>query len=568
MELNDERLRIIDSDGHLLIMGGPGSGKTTIALIKANNDCPKLQQYQNILFLSFARATVTRVMEHCAGLINESRRDSIKISTYHAFEWEIIKTNSKLLTPFPISILLPHDASALFPNIDEKDRMAILNEHFNETGQMHFDLFAHKTVELLSNCDCLLKIICDAYPIIIFDEFQDTNQVEWELVKLLGKYSTLIALADPEQRIYDFRGASPARIQEYISMFEPAIFDFGTENNRSSDTDIVEFGNDLMLGTNKTKSYQDVEIRKYAFSTVPHIRLKTMILDEYMKIKKIHPELTLAILTPSNNLMLEVSDCLYSEQVFTSGKRLPSIDHDVFVDTAGPSLAAEIIAFILDYGSQKCISIVEFVTMLRKFILGHKQKTAKKDSELADALSRYIETGRMIGKNRKNLLFECENIVKAANEYLYSGEIYDDWKYIVNLFSNSKNEYILKISQQARYIKLLRKGSVFYSSLDEIWKNNANYSGASRVIEDALTQEHFSLSNQHTKDISVMTIHKSKGKEFDIVIVYEGTFAGRIYNPDKSDKNKSLLNLRVAVTRAKCRTIILTPAQDPCSLIC
>ena len=140
MELNDERLKIIDSDGNLLIMGGPGSGKTTIALIKANNDCQKLQKYQNFLFLSFARATVTRVMEHCAGLIDERRRDNIKISTYHAFEWEIIKTNSKLLTSFPISILLPHDSSALFPNIDEEDKEEMEEELEHESYRMQREL--------------------------------------------------------------------------------------------------------------------------------------------------------------------------------------------------------------------------------------------------------------------------------------------------------------------------------------------------------------------------------------------------------------------------------------------
>ena len=64
-----------------------------------------------------------------------------------------------------------------------------------------------------------------------------------------------------------------------------------------------------------------------------------------------------------------------------------------------------------------------------------------------------------------------------------------------------------------------------------------------------------------------MTIHKSKGKEFDIVIVYEGAYTGRIY-PDSSDKNKALLNLRVAVTRAKHKAIIMTPSQAPCNLIC
>ena len=78
------------------------------------------------------------------------------------------------------------------------------------------------------------------YPVIILDEFQDTNPDEWLLIRTLGAHSTLIALADPDQRIYDFRGADPQRIPSFIEEYKPAVFDFGTENNRSNGTDIVD----------------------------------------------------------------------------------------------------------------------------------------------------------------------------------------------------------------------------------------------------------------------------------------------------------------------------------------
>ena len=66
------------------------------------------------------------------------------------------------------------------------------------------------------------------YPVIILDEFQDTSADEWQLIQLLGTQSKLIALADPEQRIYDFRGADPKRITQFIESFKPKIFDFGS----------------------------------------------------------------------------------------------------------------------------------------------------------------------------------------------------------------------------------------------------------------------------------------------------------------------------------------------------
>lgn len=65
-----------------------------------------------------------------------------------------------------------------------------------------------------------------------------------------------------------------------------------------------------------------------------------------------------------------------------------------------------------------------------------------------------------------------------------------------------------------------------------------------------------------------MNIHKSKGKEFDEVIIYEGSFQ-RIVWAGANDKQKAqaLLALRVAVTRAMKKTLILTPEKEPCPFL-
>lgn len=64
MELTEGQLNVMESDGHLLVTGGPGSGKTTISIIKASQIAEQhVRPGQKILFLSFARATVSRVVE-------------------------------------------------------------------------------------------------------------------------------------------------------------------------------------------------------------------------------------------------------------------------------------------------------------------------------------------------------------------------------------------------------------------------------------------------------------------------------------------------------------------------
>ncbi|EWS78133.1 AAA family ATPase [Xylella taiwanensis] len=63
MQLTQGQQDVIAADGHLLIVGGPGSGKTTISILKAAQIVEKhLWSGQSILFLSFARATISCVV--------------------------------------------------------------------------------------------------------------------------------------------------------------------------------------------------------------------------------------------------------------------------------------------------------------------------------------------------------------------------------------------------------------------------------------------------------------------------------------------------------------------------
>jgi DNA helicase-2/ATP-dependent DNA helicase PcrA len=124
----------------------------------------------------------------------------------------------------------------------ERTRMA---EH---EGQICFGLFAHFVSKLLNASNKVRRLVVNAFPFIILDEFQDTNVDQWHVVKALGIGSTLIALADPEQRIFEFAGAEAKRLQQFKDTFHPSIFDLKSDNHRSKGTDIVAFGNDLLGG--------------------------------------------------------------------------------------------------------------------------------------------------------------------------------------------------------------------------------------------------------------------------------------------------------------------------------
>lgn len=277
--LTKEQHRILKDFHNQLIIGGPGSGKTTISILKAGQWVEKLKENQNVLFLSFARATVSRVIEAIdeQSLLSKEIKKRINVDTYHAYFWKIIKTHGYLLgLPRKVSILTPSNEAITLSSIrnaygkvknlsdrqkeekkqDEKD--AIRKLAF-EKGEIAFGLFAELTFSLLDNCNKILNLLANSYPVIILDEFQDTNFEQWKVIQSLGNRSIIIALADSEQRIFDFIGADPQRINHFKKHFSPKEFDLRNENHRSRGTDITKFGNDILKG-NFQDDYKGIKL--------------------------------------------------------------------------------------------------------------------------------------------------------------------------------------------------------------------------------------------------------------------------------------------------------------------
>lgn len=280
--LSNDQKEVMKATGHLLIIGGPGSGKTTVSILKAEQITKDLETGQQILFLSFTNSAVFRVLEAVGQhleIISEVKK-RIEVNTYHSFFWKVIKTHGYLIgLPRRIKILTPTAEAVSLSGIRheykaEHKLTALQKEERNKKikkertrlamieGRVCFDLFADYTAEILNGSNKLRELISTAYPYIVLDEFQDTSPEQWNVVKALGKSSTLISLADPEQRIFDFKGADSERLNHFKKEFFPTNFDLCSANYRSQGTDIVIFGNDI-LNDQYRDSYNGVEFNTF-----------------------------------------------------------------------------------------------------------------------------------------------------------------------------------------------------------------------------------------------------------------------------------------------------------------
>lgn len=559
----------LESSGHVLALGGPGSGKTHVALVKARDEIRsgKLLLGQKVLFLSFARPTVARILEKAKELIGPADLKQLEINTYHGFAWSVLRSHGYLLNAGkPLQLLAPPEGAALLSTIEASAREAEKRRLFLEEGRLHFDLFASLVAELFGRSRSLAGIYADTFPIVVVDEFQDTDANEWAMVQALSVRSRIIALGDPDQRIYEFRGADPRRLGDFIKALAPLPCTFEGENHRSNGTDISDYGTDLLTGKNLGSTYNQVKVVPYGFyqNRSVHYAAKAEVIRA-IKRARATAEWSVAVLVPSKTLMLQVSDYLSSD---IDG--LPSIRHDVAMDAEPPALAATVIATLLEGGPVEEL-FLRLLDGLQTHMRGRNGAKAptQLDLDLSGALGVFVGTGKVTGSRRKALVEETRKLASARQAIEFTGDAGEDWQIVRALFAASTVPVLARVAEDAKFLRLLHRGSALRTALSDLWKQHGGYGGADTAVRAALLQEHFSAALKEWRGVHLMTIHKAKGKEFDEVVVYEGRHSGRIV-PDDADAKRveqSRLALRVAVTRAMRRATIVTPASARCRFV-
>lgn len=558
-------------------MGGPGSGKTTIALKKAVvRICAGMTLGQSVLFLSFSRAAVARVGEATRQEVPKTQRGMLSMQTFHSFFWTLLSAHAYLLgSPKSLRILLPADEQALYGTIKKKDRneenidwLNWLTERerlFREEGKIAFDLFASNTADLLYRSSHLRRLVAQKYPLIIVDEAQDTDKHAWRCIELLAPFTQIVCLADLEQQIFDhLPGVGPERIVAIKESLNPFEIDLGAQNHRSGDTEIATFAQDILLGKVRGLPYEGVSL----FSYNPKINLQSSILRRAIgMLQRAIRTATgkygrnIAILTHSGASAAKISAALNTEP--------KPVRHKLSFDEAEAMLTARFAAYLLE-PKLEANRLPDLATALELLA------TAKRAGGLAVAKqwqvwALKVQTGKVPAASFVQSVLKVMDDLRTQG---FAGDPAKDWSQIKSALRNASNTDLTEVAKNLDYLVAFNRGKRISGGLGAVWIRDGQYTGARDVLDIALTQDQILGGVDDPPGVQVMTVHKSKGKQFDgVIVVREGRHDGQkmvssfIWWGDEAPYRRSRKILRVAITRAKTHTLILEPIFPVCPIL-
>jgi len=281
--LNPEQLQAVEHmEGPLLVIAGAGSGKTRVVTKRVVRLLEKGVMPHQILGLTFTNKAAGEMVER----VRQATNSRVLISTFHSLGARILRESynpgfaiydeedsEKLLKGCLDTIPLSDRKGAIkrfrglisrskndmrgpmdldpkeFDTGDLKhfpDIYAMYQARLTECNAVDFDDLLFLPVKIFTEKPELLDVYRSRWKYLLIDEYQDTNQAQYEFVKLLaGKSQNLFVVGDPDQSIYSWRGATIRNILDFESDF-PGAKVIRLEQNYRSRSNILEAANILI----------------------------------------------------------------------------------------------------------------------------------------------------------------------------------------------------------------------------------------------------------------------------------------------------------------------------------
>lgn len=247
---------VVNEKNQLLIVAGPGSGKTTVLtqrivhLINDKNIAP-----QNCLAITFTRKAAQEMRERLAKLLNGNAK-SVNIHTFHSLCFSILKENYEKA-----------GLSKDFIVMSEQEKSLCKDEIILEKA-LGFDDLILLSVKLLSEDENILNIYRNRFKYTFVDEYQDIDENQYKLIRLLvPDNGNIFVIGDPNQAIYGFRGGDAKFFNNFTEDYPDAQI-INLKNNYRSTNSIVDASNQMINSFNIISMY-DKPHEKITIHTAP-----------------------------------------------------------------------------------------------------------------------------------------------------------------------------------------------------------------------------------------------------------------------------------------------------------
>ena len=612
--LNEAQYEAVTTlEGPLMVLAGAGSGKTRVLTMRIAHLITNLVDPFNILALTFTNKAAKEMKERIAKVVGQSEARSLWMGTFHSVFARILRSEAHYLG-FPSNFTIYDSQDSLNVikkvlkelNIDAdlykpkkvqarisnyKNNLITVKAYFNNpelmenderanmkhmgliyqkyvdvcyrNGSMDFDDLLLRTNELLTRFPEVLSKYQDRFRYILVDEYQDTNHSQYLIVKALAsKFENICVVGDDAQSIYSFRGANIYNILNFKKDYPDAVT-VSLEQNYRSTQNIVNAANVVI-----SKNVQ--QFKKNVFSDNEE--------GEKIKVYRSLSDADEANFVASNIWELHNSQqrkftdfaILYrtnsQTRAFEDALRRKNIPYRVFGG--------------LSFYQRK--EVKDLVAYLRLLI----------NENDGEALSRIINfPARGIGETTQNKLIvfaDSQNVsissvldnlgIYAPQLGLNNGiltKLADFWAMIkaFQVMLKTENAYTvaMEVAKRTGLIKFLKddqtpEGISRVENVQELMNSMQGFIEEQQQIEDgdpSLSNflENIALSADTQNDkkedgdqVSLMTIHLSKGLEFPIVHLVgleENLFPSFMSSSTREELEEERRLFYVALTRAE-----------------
>lgn len=589
--LNEAQLTAVTSapDKSMLVLAGAGSGKTQVLTTRIawliNKPAATIDE---ILAVTFTNKAAKEMQHRVASLLNLEINKKVWIGTFHSISLRILSQhNMEANLPSYFQILdnldqlniikrLIKQADLNENNYPPKDVQRFINNQkelgirshslepngfreeiwvklytdyenlCNRDGLLDFSELLLRTYELLSTHKEILLKLRTRFRHILIDEFQDTNQLQYNWIKLLaGTNNSFFAVGDDDQSIYAFRGAKVTNMQAFMHDFK--IKDpIRLEQNYRSTPEILNAAN-AVIANNSGRIGKNLWTNKEPNGKINLYEAYTeedeayYVADEIKSLHRSGMDLSkMAILYRSNAQSRVFEQLLYSRGIsyhVYGGLR--------FFDRQEIKHATAYLRLIANENDDEAfLRIVNFPARgIGAAAIKHLQEISTTNN-----LSLLKSCELSEGKHSKNLqaFANLMNTLKAG---------------IIDLQLHESIRHVIEHSGlKAHYLEDKKTGMDRLENLNELINavNTFSQDEGINTISEFLTHTAIdssdSQSSKADQAVQLMTVHAAKGLEFGVVFIVgleDGLFPHQNCLENQSDLEEERRLMYVAITRAE-----------------